>query len=71
MKKGSSYDIIFKLFFEHGWISNIDYFKATNGSPKLATRISEMSRDGVPIKKQMVVSETGKRHMEYALNIEE
>lgn len=64
----TSEQIIFKLWKTKKWISNADFAKATDGSPKFTSRISDLRRKGVPIIKQMVKNEnTGKIHAEYAL----
>ena len=64
----SSYEIIRKLWRRKKWIDNVDYFTATGGSPKLATRISELKKRGLPIITKMVKNKnTGKPHAKYAL----
>lgn len=48
MKK-TYWEILLDLWEEKDWISNEDFRRATHGSPKLTSRISDMRKKGVEI----------------------
>ncbi len=49
------------------WISNIDFQRATHGSPKFTSRISDMRKQGYNIIDRWVDNKEEGRHKEYAL----
>jgi hypothetical protein len=56
------WEILLDLWSQKDWIDNEDFRKATHGSPKLTSRISDMRRKGVEI-----ISARRGTHFVYAL----
>lgn len=49
MRKKTYWEILLDLWEDKDWIGNEDFRRATKGSPKLTSRISDMRKKGIEI----------------------
>lgn len=61
------WQILIDLWADKEWVSNLDYQRATKGSPKFTSRISDMRKRGILILDRWVDNAEEGRHKEYKL----